>query len=95
VGKAAAYRKWLRVVVDAGVDVDAVVDGALRYRNDPNRNIEFTKYPEGWLGDGRWEDAREADTPSSHAIAATDWDAKRAEDDAAVAAILAEEASGA
>jgi len=30
--------------------------GALRYRNDPNRIEQFTKYAEGWLNADGWED---------------------------------------
>ncbi len=33
-----------------------LVDGAIRYANDPNRVDQFTKYPEGWLNGDGWED---------------------------------------
>lgn len=35
---------------------DAILAGAIRYRDDPNRQDEFTKYAEGWLNGDGWED---------------------------------------
>jgi hypothetical protein len=90
--KLAAYRAWQRYVVDAGVDVEVVIAAAAAYRDDPNRKEDFTKYPQGWLSAGRWEDELKPVKPAAHQIKATDWDAQRAEADARVAAMLAEEA---
>ena len=33
-----------------------IIAGAIRYRDDPNRLPEFTKYAEGWLNGDGWED---------------------------------------
>ena len=38
------------------VEFPAVLAGAARYRDDPNRIPEFTKYPATWLNAGCWED---------------------------------------
>jgi hypothetical protein len=51
--KAAARRAWdkaLRVV-----SADVLIDGAMRYRNDPNREDAFTKNAATWLNAGSWE----------------------------------------
>ena len=61
--KYAAFRAFMRFVVDAGVDVEVVLAAAAAYRDDPERDPKFTKYPQGWLSAGRWEDEREAVKP--------------------------------
>ena len=33
-----------------------IMEGALRYRNDPGREDQYTKYAEGWLNGDGWED---------------------------------------
>jgi hypothetical protein len=40
-------------------DADVIVAGAERYRDDPNREDEFTKYPQGWLTADAWENPPE------------------------------------
>jgi hypothetical protein len=55
VGKQAARRAW-DAALRRGADPAVIVAGAQRYAADPNRADEFTKYPQGWLRDGRWED---------------------------------------
>lgn len=35
---------------------DAVINGALRYSQDPNREDRYTKYAEGWLNGDGWLD---------------------------------------
>lgn len=55
VGKRAAHTAWLRarkMVAD-----EHIVTGAVRYRDDPNRDAEFTKHPTTWLNHGCWDDA--------------------------------------
>lgn len=47
----AAFRKALK-----RADAQAIIDGARRYAADPNRQEQFTKYPEGWLNADRWMD---------------------------------------
>jgi hypothetical protein len=37
-------------------DLDAIVAGAQRYADDPNRDPGHTKYAEGWLNGDRWND---------------------------------------
>lgn len=36
--------------------IAVIAAGAKRYRDDPNREDEFTKYAEGWLNGDGWED---------------------------------------
>ena len=36
--------------------VDEIIAGAIRYRDDPNREAEYTKYPERWLKADGWDD---------------------------------------
>lgn len=36
--------------------VDQIIDGAYRYAQDPNRQEQYTKYPEGWLNGDGWMD---------------------------------------
>lgn len=35
--------------------LQTILDGATRYRDDPNREDKYTKYPEGWLNNDAWE----------------------------------------
>jgi hypothetical protein len=58
-GKPAAYRAWL-AALKRGADPEVIITAAGRYRNDPSRNPDKTKYPQGWLNDERYND-----TPSS------------------------------
>jgi hypothetical protein len=56
-----AWRKSvLRLAQTTGANrADAmaqILAGAIRYRDDPNRVEEFTKYAEGWLNGDGWED---------------------------------------
>lgn len=37
-------------------DPDTIIDGAVRYATDPNREDQFTKYAEGWLNGDGWLD---------------------------------------
>lgn len=63
--KRTAFTCWARAIqrltatataTDAATANAILVAGALRYRNDPNRLDEFTKYAEGWLNGDGWED---------------------------------------
>lgn len=40
-----------------------ILAGAIRYKNDPNRLDEFTKYPASWLNADSWENAPLPDDP--------------------------------
>lgn len=46
-----AWRQALRHAPD-----HVIVAGAQRYRDDPNRDDQYTKLPAGWLRDGMWDD---------------------------------------
>lgn len=54
VGKRAAFRRWKEALRRA--DTATIIAGAIRYRKDPNRRDEFTKYAEGWLNADGWLD---------------------------------------
>lgn len=61
-GKAAAYRKFV-AAVESGVDAARIIAAATDYRNDPQRDPLYTKWPEGWLAAGRWDDDLEVAAP--------------------------------
>jgi hypothetical protein len=46
-----AYRRANR-----RANADAILEGAERYRDDPNREDEFTQHPSTWLNGDGWED---------------------------------------
>jgi hypothetical protein len=47
-------------------DPDTIIAGAARYRDDPSRDPEHTKYAQGWLNGDRWLD--EAIDPQAAAL---------------------------
>jgi Helix-turn-helix domain len=52
-------RKAARVAWDKAIkraDPDTIIAGAMRYRDDPNRDPAKTKYAQGWLNGDRWQD---------------------------------------
>jgi len=51
--KNAARRAFKRARLEA--TLETIVEGAKRYRDDPNRAASFTKYPATWLNAGAWE----------------------------------------
>lgn len=51
--KGAARRAFTRAVKKVSVDV--IVAAASAYRDDPNRDPRFTKYPASWLNAEAWE----------------------------------------
>lgn len=53
-GKLKALANWRKAI--RLNSPEAILAGAIRYRDDPNRRPEFTKYPEGWLAAGMWDD---------------------------------------
>ncbi|MFC9768983.1 hypothetical protein [Rhodococcus jostii] len=53
-GKRKALTAWLRARKRA--PESAILDGAIRYAQDVNREEQFTKYPEGWLNADMWLD---------------------------------------
>lgn len=52
--KRKALRAWRNAIRRTSAQV--INAGAIRYRDDPNRLDEFTKYAEGWLNGDGWED---------------------------------------
>jgi hypothetical protein len=54
-GKDGAYRSWKKVR-KRGIANDVLIEGARAYAADRNRDPEKTKFAQGWLSDGRWED---------------------------------------
>lgn len=53
-GKRKALAAWKRARKRA--TDQQLIDGAIRYANDPHRTDEYTKYPEGWLNRDGWLD---------------------------------------
>jgi hypothetical protein len=47
--------KAFRKALQDGVDSAAILAGALRYRQDPNREPRYTKQPATWLNAGSWD----------------------------------------
>jgi hypothetical protein len=56
VAKPAARKAWDRALRRVGGDASVIVLGAARYRDDPNREAQFTAHPATWLNGDRWED---------------------------------------
>lgn len=54
-GKATAERAFQKACMALG-GPDVIIEGAKRYRDDPNRVDAFTAHAATWLNAGRWED---------------------------------------
>lgn len=54
VAKASAVKAWAKAT--KGTDPQDIIDGAIRLRDDPNREDQFTPHPATWLNRGSWED---------------------------------------
>jgi hypothetical protein len=54
VAKSAAVKAFEKATNVVGVDT--IIEGAKRYRDDPNRSDQFTAHPSTWLNGGRWDD---------------------------------------
>ena len=52
--KTAARKAWIKAISSTSAQV--IIDGAERYRDDPNRDDQFTAHPASWLNAGRWDD---------------------------------------
>lgn len=52
--KQAARAAWSKALKRASAS--AIISGAMRYRDDPNREPEFTAHATSWLNAGRWDD---------------------------------------
>jgi hypothetical protein len=55
IGKGSAFKAWLKALKKA--DVETIVEGAIKYAKDPNREAEFTAHPATWLNGERWLDS--------------------------------------
>ena len=53
-GKGKALKAWHRAIKRA--DKETINSSATRYRDDPNREDQYTKYAEGWLNADGWND---------------------------------------
>lgn len=53
-GKPAARRAFTAATKRA--PAETIIAGARRYAADPNRLDSFTKWPQGWLSEDRWDD---------------------------------------
>jgi hypothetical protein len=53
-GKGHAKRAWLKASRDT--DPQQIVQGAERYRDDPNRDKQYTRLPATWLNGECWDD---------------------------------------
>jgi hypothetical protein len=58
--KRKALKAWRNALRRAGASPEEakaqLIAGAIRYRDDPNRSDEYSKYAEGWLNGDRWLD---------------------------------------
>lgn len=52
--KKAAYKAYVKASKE--VDYEALTAGVVRYRDDPNREPQFTKHFSTWLNAGSWDD---------------------------------------
>lgn len=57
-GKPNAFKAW-QAALARGADPDVIIKAAQRYRDDPQRNPQMSKYPQGWLSDERYNDQPE------------------------------------
>ena len=53
-GKGAAVKAWAKAIKRA--NPDAILKAAAEYRDDPQREPQFTAHPSTWLNQDRWED---------------------------------------
>jgi hypothetical protein len=52
--KAKAQKAWRQAIKKA--DAEAIIAAAVAYRDDPNREDKYTKYPASWLNAEAWND---------------------------------------
>lgn len=63
-GKPAAFKAWLAALA-RGADAELVITAAKAYADDPRRNPDHTKYPQGWLNDERYLDEKQGENGGS------------------------------
>ncbi|WPM94295.1 replication initiation protein [Arthrobacter phage Marchesin] len=96
--KVSALKAWKTAIKSAAPE--AIIAGARRYADDPNREAKFTAYPATWLNGGRWDDealpARQASGPRDRQgeILQREMEAARAADAAAAPRLNSALASG-
>jgi hypothetical protein len=71
-GKPAACAAWQKALARGG-DPNVIIKAAERYRDDPSRDPEKTKYPQGWLSDERYADEVDTAVPRP-AYSNSPWD---------------------
>jgi hypothetical protein len=54
--KRAAQQAWPKALDRAGGDAERLISAAMRYRDDPNRDPQYTPHPATWLNQDRWDD---------------------------------------
>lgn len=54
VGRKAAERAWAKAISE--VPAEHIITAAAAFRDDPNREDQFTPHPATWLNQGRWDD---------------------------------------
>jgi Sec-independent protein translocase protein TatA len=84
--KAKAFRAFKSAMKRA--KFEDILAGVIAYRNDPQRNPEFTKYPASWLNADAWENTV---TPSADSEAAERARIRREREKEASARFLAEQ----
>ena len=52
--KSGCFEKFF-TALQSGTDAETIIEAAKSYRNDPNREPEFTVNPHRWLNEERWE----------------------------------------
>ena len=74
VGKQTAHSAYVKARRRGVMHTD-ILDGAQRYRDDPNRQDQYTAHPTTWLNRGGWEDdplpARSQRTTANEAVSQT------------------------
>lgn len=62
-GKPNAFKAWQQALT-RGADPDLIIKAAQKYRDDPQRNPQMSKHPQGWLNDERYNDQTETRSSS-------------------------------
>ena len=68
-------QKLFTQAVKAGTNPDIIIQAAERYRDDPNREAQYTVNPKTWLREQRWESGPlPARTPTHNTDRFDDWE---------------------
>lgn len=71
--------KAFKAIRKRGVPLEALIAGAERYRDDPNRDPQFTKNAQGWLGGECWNDEPATAPPTAEPTTPEQREANRLE----------------